>query len=99
MRPSEAAAQQLINTYGKDATRVLVDYHQAFPEKSRVLKDLEVYAGIFRPTPVSEGHDMLERMEGRREVFAWIRTVLSLTTDELAQLLPQIDDGDDDVAG
>ena len=94
MRPSEAAAQQLVAIYGADAPKVVNDYHQAFPEKSRVLKDLEVYAGIFRPTPVSEGHDMLERMEGRREVFAWIRTVLSLTTDEIAQFVPQ-SDGDE----
>ena len=98
MRPSEVAAQQLVAIYGEDGPRVVADYHQAFPEKSRVLKDLEIYAGIFRPTPVSEGHDMLERMEGRREVFAWIRAVLSLTTEEVAQLIPETEDGDDDAS-
>lgn len=98
MRPSEAAALQLVNTYGQDAPKVVADYHQAFPEKSRVLKDLEVYAGIYRPTPVSEGPNMLERMEGRREVFSWIRTVLSLTTEEVAQLIPTENDGDEDAS-
>lgn len=94
MRPSEAAAQLLVEVYGLNAPRVVADYHQAFREGSRVLKDLEVYAGIYRPTPVSEGHDMLERMEGRREMFAWIRTVLSLTTEEVAALIPN--DGEDE---
>lgn len=95
MRPSEATAQLLVKTYGIEAPRVVADYHQAFREGSRALKDLEIYAGIYRPTPVSEGHDMLERMEGRREVFAWIRAVLSLTTEEVAALIPN-SDGDDE---
>ena len=88
MRPSEKAAQALVQTYGRDAPRVVAHYHQAFPEGSRVLKDLEVYAGIFRPTPVSEGPEMLQRMEGRREMFQWIRTVLSLTTEDVARFIP-----------
>jgi hypothetical protein len=97
MRPSEQAALQLVQTYGEDAPKVVADYHQAFPERSRVLNDIEVYAGIFRPTPVSEGPDMLQRMEGRREVFQWIRTVLSLTTEDVRRLIPN-NNGDDDAA-
>ncbi len=95
MRPSEIAAQQLVVTYGADAPKVVAEYHQAFPERSRVLKDMEVYAGVFRPTPVSEGPDMLQRMEGRREMFQWVRTVLSLTTEEVSQMIPRTEDEDD----
>jgi hypothetical protein len=87
------AAAQLVAIWGKRAPDVVSDYLKAFPEGSRVLKDLEAYAGVFRPTPVSEGAEMLQRMEGRREVFQWIRTILSLSPSDVEQ--PKIGDDDD----
>jgi hypothetical protein len=93
MRPSEAAALLLMQTYGKNAPLVVSDYLSAFPEGSRVLKDLEIYAGIHRPTPVSDGPEMLQRMEGRKEVFGWIRMICSLSPADVEQ--PKIGDDDD----
>ena len=92
MRPSEAAIELLMRIYGPNAPAVVSDYLSAFPDGSRVLKDLEIYAAIFRPTPVSEGPEMLQRMEGRREVVAWIKAVLSLSPAEVEQI------GEDDDA-
>jgi hypothetical protein len=94
MRPSEAAARALIQTWGANAPSVVSDYLKAFPEGSKVLKDIEAYAGVFRPGPKDSAE--LQRMEGRREVFLWIRTLLSLTPSEVDQLIPA--NGEDDAA-
>lgn len=97
MRPSEAAARQLIEIWGQQAPAVLGDIIQAFPDRSRALKAIEIYCGMNLTVPPERGSDALQRMEGRREVFMWLRAVLSLTTDELRQLVT-INNGDDDDA-
>lgn len=91
MRPSEKAAMALVQTYGAEAPAVVASYHQAFPEGSRALKDLEVYAGIWRPAPYG---DEGQRMEGRREVFLWVRTILGLTQEDVRKFL-NTNDGED----
>lgn len=90
MRPSEQAAHLLIQTWGKDAPAVVAEYLRAFPEGCRLLKDIEAYAGVNRPGPA--GNEALQRMEGRREMFLWIRMVLSLTPAELEKLIGEADD-------
>jgi hypothetical protein len=89
MLPSKAAADILIQTWGDKAPSVVSDYLKAFPEGSKVLKDIEAYAGVFRPGPKDSAE--LQRMEGRREVFLWIRAILLLTPSELEEPT-----GDDD---
>jgi hypothetical protein len=89
MRPSEQAVRQLIATYGKDAPLIVADYLSAFPEGSRVLKDVEIYAGIWRPPPYGEEG---QRMAGRKEVFLWIRTMLALTPADVEKLIGDMDD-------
>lgn len=91
MLPSEAAARQLIATWRDRAPSVVSDYLKTFPaEGSLVLRDLEAYAGIWRPGP-KEDHE-LQRMEGRREMFLWIRAMLSLTPADIEKLIGEQDD-------
>ena len=98
MRPSEAAALILIQTWGQKAPDVVSDMLKAFPEGSLTYRAIEAYCGVFRPTPVEQGNEALQRMEGRREVYTFLRAVLSLSPSEVEQMLGT-HNGDDDVAG
>jgi hypothetical protein len=97
MRPSEAAAQGLVNVWGERAPRVLSELLYAFPEGSLALRAIEVYCGMNAPVPVKAGNEALQRMEGRREMYLWLKAVLSLTAEEVASLT-QTNNGDDDDA-
>lgn len=88
----------LISTWGQRAPDVVSDALKAFPEGSLTWRAIEAYCGIFRPTPVEQGNEALQRMEGRREVYTFLRAVLSLSPSEVEQMLGT-PDGDDDVAG
>lgn len=95
MLPSEAAAAGLVGIWGERAPRIVGQLLQAFPEGSLGLRAIEIYCGMNAPVPVSEGNEALQRREGRREVYLWLKAVLSLTTEEVASLIPTTD-GDDD---
>ena len=97
MRPSEAAATGLVGTWGDRAPRVVAQLLQAFPEGSLGLRAIEIYCGQNNTIPPEKGNEALQRMEGRREVYHWLKAVLSLTTEEVASLIPK-QDGDDDAA-
>lgn len=85
MQPSEEAALLLIQRWRDQAPLLVSEYHHAFRESSRVLRDLEAYCGIFSPGPANDS--ALQRMEGRREVFLWIRTILSLSAAEVETII------------
>lgn len=96
MRPSEAAARQLIAMWGERAPDVVSDVLKAFPDGSLTWRAIEAYCGVFRPTPVEQGNEALQRMEGRREVYTFLRAVLSLSPSEVEQLLGTQTGEDDD---
>lgn len=94
MLPSEAARADLIKVWGDRAPRVLSELLHGLPDGSLALRALEIYCGMKAPVPVNAGNEALQRMEGRREVYLWLKAVLSLTTEEVAGLIPN-NDGED----
>lgn len=97
MLPSQAAAIGLVDIWGDRAPKIVGEMLYAFPEGSLALRAVEIYCGQNTTPPVEMGADYAQRMIGRREVYLWLKAVLSLTTEEVASLIPN-NHGDEDAA-